>query len=326
MKKLNFYLDYLIETRRSEIFPLQWEQLFGRSAPLAVEIGFGNGEYLENWTQQQPDWNIVGIELAMESTVRLLRRLKQKQRANGRVLHGDARFMLRECFAENSLHKVMMQFPDPWPKDRHKDRRLIDQSFIKTLSMVLKPNATYELVTDQDWYATDAFELFNHSGYFSVAPIEINPERRQTTRYERKWQAMSRTTHRLVATKTRSAVVNRLLEDIQMPHAFVEKPLKLEHFVGLIGSEERTADTLCVVKGAYHEADRNRYLLKVVAADGAYSQSFFVQVKPHEEHPGHKGRRWIVKLDATMPPHRTPAVKKAIRSISAMLDNICQGD
>ena len=58
------FLKYEINARQAESLPLEWESVFGRMAPLALEIGCGNGEFLVDWAQSRPDWNFVGIEIS----------------------------------------------------------------------------------------------------------------------------------------------------------------------------------------------------------------------------------------------------------------------
>lgn len=311
MKKaeaLQFYLN----PRPFNQFPLCWGDVFGRTAPLGLEIGCGNGEFLAAWAQAQPAWNLVGIELAFASIDRITRRLLKLGSPSVKVLLMDARFAVRELFPDNSLDYVIMNFPDPWPKEKHKQRRLLDPDFINTLSVVLQPGAVYELVTDQEWYAKDAAEFFKESGLFKVQAIEVDPERPVTTKYERKWLAEGRHTYRLVAFKKKAANVHRLLEDADMPHFIIQKSPEMALVQKLKGMVFKEADKVATVKAVYSDPDNNTMLLRTVASDKDYSQNFFMLIAPHEAGS-------IVKLDQTMQPFRTPAVKMAVRSVGEFL-------
>jgi len=310
-----FYLEYAVQAKQFERYPLDWENIFERKAPLAVEIGFGNGDFLIDWAAQKPEWNFVGIELSLESMVRIQKRLHQKRITNIRPLHEDARFSLREFFPENSLRQVIMNFPDPWPKERHKERRLLNEEFTEILSVVLENGGYYELVTDQEWYGEHAHALFRESPYFEVAAVEENPQRPVITKYEQKWREVGRNSYRVLARKTQAAAaINRLLEDADMPHAFVEKEINFAAIENLIGLEHTQAELLFVVKAAFGDAGQNRFLLRTIAKDGAFRQGFYIVVKRHEE------RRWLVKLDTTVLPYRTPAVKMAVWKIGEILN------
>lgn len=314
MSEQLYYLSNELYPADADHFPLDWAAVFGRSAPLAVEIGFGNGEYLADWSRQKPDWNLVGVELSRESALRMLKRFRQQPMPNVRVINDDARFVLRELFADAALAHVVMNFPDPWPKDRHRHRRLIDGQFLETLGAVLNGEGCYELVTDQEWYARDAAELFTAAPGFDAAPVEVDPHRPVTTRYERKWLAMGRHTYRLLVRKRGHRAIDRLLENAAMPHAFVDRPLDETAFRDLIGFEGRGAGWIFVVKAVYRDVDGAGFLLKVVANDHDYHQNALVQVRPHD------GNRWIVRLDPALRPHRTPSVKAAVAGIGARLN------
>ncbi|RMF55102.1 MAG: tRNA (guanosine(46)-N7)-methyltransferase TrmB, partial [Calditrichaeota bacterium] len=133
-----FYLGHELNPKEYQEYPLPWDRIFSSAGPLAVEIGFGNGEFLMNWARQQPDWNFVGVELSLASMERILKRIHQSGIRNVKPIHEDARFAIREFFPDNSIRHVMMNFPDPWFKERHKHRRLLNESFIRTLAAVLE--------------------------------------------------------------------------------------------------------------------------------------------------------------------------------------------
>ncbi len=307
------YLKYELNPHRLEHFPVDWDSLFEGSAPLAVEIGFGNGDFLIAWAQQEPNWNFVGIELSLASMEKILKRIYQTRTTNIKPLREDARFAMREFFADNSVRQVMMNFPDPWPKERHKHRRLLNEAFILTLSAVLEENGMYELVTDQEWYARDAFQLFAASPCFDVQPVETDPQRAVATKYEQKWREMGRHTYRLTARKIKSSTIHRLLEDTAMPHVFVERELQEPDIENLVGYQEQQQQQLFVVKEAFRAIEEAKFLLRVIARDEDYQQTFWVAVK--REPSG----RWLVKLDPALQPYRTPAVKMAVWQIGEKL-------
>jgi tRNA (guanine-N7-)-methyltransferase len=309
-----YFLSYSLDTKSFEHYPIPWKTIFRCEAPLAVEIGFGNGEFLVDWAHKQPDLNIIGIEISMESIERACKRIDTHQLANVMSIHEDARFAIREFFNDNSISHVMMNFPDPWPKDRHKKRRLLDENFTDILAMTLQKNGKYELVTDQDWYAQHAYDLFAASSAFKVRDIEINPSRDVTTKYERKWQEMGRQSYRVIAEKIEDRKVKRLLENTEMPHAFVEKPVDTKRLCELIGYIHQDDQTLFTIKSVYLNAADEQFLLKVVAKDQDYQQNILVGIYRHNN------GKWIVKLDPAVQPYRTPAVKQAVWQIGDLLN------
>jgi len=315
MKAIHRVLKYEIFPRQEDQFPLVWEKFFGRSAPLFVEIGFGNGEFLVEWARQHPEGNVVGFEIAMESMERAQKRIHETQTPNVRVIREEARWGLQEFFAENTIRHVMMNFPDPWPKKRHQERRAINQAFAQILGHVLEPGGIFELVTDQEWYAEAAHAIFNESQYFTVTPIETNPPRPVQTKYERKWRRLGRDIYRLQAHKVTSAPIERKILEEPMPHKIIRMPLRSEQVLKLQDYQVESGNTFFIVKEIYLSPDGNHFLLKTIAKDDDYMQKFFIVITPHRD-------GWIVKLDTVTQPYRTPAVKFSVFQIGQFLENV----
>src|SRR5699024_10621419 len=105
--------------------PLDWDEIFGRSAPKTLEIGFGAGEVLATLATQQPDHDFIGIEVYRAGVGRLLGRLQAAAADNVRVFCSDAAQLLSQAFASASIDNVLLYFPDPWPKKRHHKRRIV---------------------------------------------------------------------------------------------------------------------------------------------------------------------------------------------------------
>ncbi|MGH1365486.1 MAG: tRNA (guanine(46)-N(7))-methyltransferase TrmB [Calditrichia bacterium] len=307
------FLNWGIVAQEQDGYPIDWQHIFGRIAPIGIEIGFGNGEYLLEWSRRQPDWNLIGMEVSLESMERCQMRMRKHQVQHARPLYCDARFGLKEFFAPESIDHVVMNYPDPWPKRRHDNRRLISGNFPDVLASGLKTGCFYELVTDQEFYVREAAERFADSPFFDTSPVERNPERSVKTKYERKWDEMGRDCFRLLARKIKQSSPNRLLENSEMPHTFLTREPELMLVRKLQDFTHRDKHGLVTVKQIFKNTEQDGYLLKVVAKDIDYKQSFFVLIKPHED------GRWIVKLDQGALPYRTPAVKMAVWEIGNAL-------
>ncbi len=180
--------------------PLDWASL-SPSGRVFVEIGFGNGEFLEYLAQTFPEVLIVGIEVSQWCVAKGARRALAAGLGNVRIMHGDARFLLRHCFSPESVERVFMNFPCPWPKTRHASRRVTVPHFADLLSYLIAPGGSFELATDVDWYAEEAAETISAPGVFRADPIEVDPKRPYVTKYERKWRAMGKSTWHLVLHK-----------------------------------------------------------------------------------------------------------------------------
>ena len=133
--------------------PNQWPAVFGRSAPLGVEVGFGMGQATLDWAERQPHLNIVGIEIYRPGIGALLAGIERLGLPNLRLLEGEAELLLDGKFETGSLDEVRILFPDPWPKKRHHKRRLIQPGFVRLLASRLRPGGRLLLATDAAEYA-----------------------------------------------------------------------------------------------------------------------------------------------------------------------------
>lgn len=128
-------------------------RVFGRRAPLVLEIGFGNGEQLLWSAQREPDRDFVGIEVHRPGVGRLMNALASHNVDNVRLYNEDAVAVLERCIAPGSLAEVRIYFPDPWPKKRQQKRRLVQTAFAGLLATRTSPNGVLHLATDWADYA-----------------------------------------------------------------------------------------------------------------------------------------------------------------------------
>jgi tRNA (guanine-N7-)-methyltransferase len=132
---------------------IEFTDAFGRTAPVILEIGFGNGEALATAATARPENNYLGIEVHRPGAGRLLRGLAAAELNNVRVMLTDAKDVLAERIPDESLSAVHLFFPDPWPKQRHHKRRLVQPDFSALVARKLKPGGYFHLATDWQNYA-----------------------------------------------------------------------------------------------------------------------------------------------------------------------------
>jgi tRNA (guanine-N7-)-methyltransferase len=139
--------------------PLQTAAVFGRRAPLVLEIGFGMGETTEKIAQCRPDDDFLGVEVFNAGVGSLLRRIEESELSNIRIVQHDAVEVVRDMIAPDSLAGVHIYFPDPWPKKRHHKRRLIQSPFIALLASRIAPGGYLHCATDWEHYAHQMLEV-----------------------------------------------------------------------------------------------------------------------------------------------------------------------
>ncbi len=169
--------------------PFDFVALFGRRAPVHVEIGFGNGESLAAMAAAHPESDYLGIEVHRPGVGVLLRRAAVEGLANLRVLSMDAREVFERRIPDGSLAAVYLFFPDPWPKKRHHKRRLLQAEFVSLVQRKLAPGGVFHLATDWQDYAEHMLAVLSQAaGFDNVAGTGGYAERgeRPVSKYERR--------------------------------------------------------------------------------------------------------------------------------------------
>ncbi len=133
----------------SEAWPLRdrWAEHFGREAPLHLEIGSGNGFFLTELAERQPDWNLVGLEIRYKRVVLCAMKLRKAGVTHARIVRYHAGY-LDDLFRPGSLDGLYVNHPDPWPKEKHEKNRLISRWFLEDAARLLKPGARFRLKSD----------------------------------------------------------------------------------------------------------------------------------------------------------------------------------
>lgn len=132
--------------------PFSGNEVFGREAPLQVEVGSGKGLFLARAAEQAPANDYLGIELAAKYARYSALRLARGALANARIIQADASRVFRECLSDDCLSAVHVYFPDPWWKARHKKRRIMNAAFLKDVERTLRPGGALHFWTDVEEY------------------------------------------------------------------------------------------------------------------------------------------------------------------------------
>jgi tRNA (guanine-N7-)-methyltransferase len=139
--------DELLPASDAKEWRGRWHELFGREAPLHLEVGSGNGFYLSGMAELHPECDWVGVELRFKRVVLVARKLRAAGLNNARIVRYDAR-LLEELFMPGSLAGVHINHPDPWERESRRHHRLIDRAFLELLSRLCAPGAELRLKTD----------------------------------------------------------------------------------------------------------------------------------------------------------------------------------
>lgn len=172
---------------------LDLDACFGRRAPRALEIGFGNGDALVALARRHPELDCLGIEVHRPGVGHLLLRLEREGIENVRVVCADALELLGHHLPDASLERVLLFFPDPWTKKRHHKRRIVQPEFARLLYRRLRAGGRVELATDWEDYARQMLEVMEAAGFGNLAGAggyAPRPEERPPTRFERRGERL----------------------------------------------------------------------------------------------------------------------------------------
>jgi len=174
------------------------ECLFGlKSKRIIIEIGFGSGDNLINSAKINPDICYIGADPFLNTNAKLIKSLLKNNILNIKIWPDDIRKIIK-FFPSNSVNAIKILFPDPWPKSKHKDRRLIQKFFIDYLYNILKLKGTITLASDHSIMKSWILEIFqSHKGYLwkveKAQDWQIRPSDCFSTKYEQKSIEQKRT-------------------------------------------------------------------------------------------------------------------------------------
>ncbi|MDR1651118.1 MAG: tRNA (guanosine(46)-N7)-methyltransferase TrmB [Synergistaceae bacterium] len=288
---------------------------------LALEIGFGNGEYLQHLADSGRYDLAVGIEVSQWCITKAARRALANGTRNIRLMCGDARHLLKYTFEKESVRDVFMNFPCPWPKRRHADRRVARSDFAKMLALYIMPGGAFTLATDVPWYADDAREVFASSPHFAAGRVIRNPDRDCVTKYERKWKAMSRDTFQLRAEKTGHCAGTEAqtgTEDDGMTCDAESASNPNINFRAKVASLQEDAVTGIDYRAMFREIfwrGENEALVLVISADEGFEQHYYLRIT---ENNG----RYNVRTDSVGHPYKTPAVRASVKHVMQRLSGV----
>jgi len=164
---------------------LDVEAVFGRRAPLVVEVGSGSGDAVLAGAAATPERDHLAFEVWRPGIAQALARLPEPPPANLRFVEADAAQALGHLLGPGSVTELWTYFPDPWPKTRHHKRRLVTPAFADTVARVLRPGGLWRLATDWPDYAEHIRAVLGAHDRFVLVSTERAPLR-PVTRFERK--------------------------------------------------------------------------------------------------------------------------------------------
>jgi tRNA (guanine-N7-)-methyltransferase len=183
-----------------QVAPMEIAELFGRSAPLHVDLGCGDGSFLCEMAQRFPKTNFLGIERLTKRVEKVRRKAEKIE--NVRVLRADSLFAVRYLLPESSVETFYLSFPDPWPKRRHQLRRIFTRDFLDAIAAALEQHGVLRVATDQLDYFQQVERISRDHLQFLVVPRSPDDAVLPVTKFERKFCKQGAPIYRLTLGKT----------------------------------------------------------------------------------------------------------------------------
>lgn len=179
------------------VAPLDLLAIFGRVAPLRVDLGCGDGSFLCELASRHPEINFLGIDRLVGRVAKASRKAAALE--NVCVLNAESSHAVGYLLPERSVETFYLLFPDPWPKRRHHRRRIVTPDFLDSIHRALANRGFFRIATDQlDYFEQIQRVAENHSGF---ALVDIDDAELPLTKFERRFSALGAPIHRLLLRK-----------------------------------------------------------------------------------------------------------------------------
>lgn len=182
IEKCKEYKDWLIDETETNKYRGFWRKVLKREK-LTVEIGPGNGWFLIDYLRKNPEEGYIAIEKQYKRSVKCAEKLRVNSLINAKVIRGKGE-LLKEYFNDGEINKIVINFPTPWVKERHKKRILFSNVFVGELSKVLKDGGEFFLKSDHREYIGIVVEKLVALNF----SIKNRDNYEFETTYERKWR------------------------------------------------------------------------------------------------------------------------------------------
>jgi len=212
-----------------------WDAFFGVKRPIILEIGFGNAEYLIHLAKQNPNHHVIGIEISQVSLDKAERKIRNNKIDNACAIHSKGESALYCLFQPNSIEQIHVNYPDPWFKDRHAGRRLIQRDTLDLMTNRMVEGGLFFLGTDILEYAEMSHELLVDTPQLTNeldAPWQDEMANRIVTKYEEKGYREGRPGHFFRYRRNATPAIDYpVYRELPMPNIVLKTPMSMSEIV-----------------------------------------------------------------------------------------------
>jgi tRNA (guanine-N7-)-methyltransferase len=181
--------DYFRQLERGE--------LCREGRPLEVDLGCGDGSFLMDLAQEYPERDFLGVERLLGRVRKVCKKITRRRLENARILRLDSKYVVEWLLPRESISRLHLLCPDPWPKVKHHRRRLVQVDFLEAVRSVLVPNGEFLFMTDHEEYFRWAVARVAEFGKFEVIEWDEESFFYPKTDFQRQWEAEGKVMWRL---------------------------------------------------------------------------------------------------------------------------------
>ena len=179
--------------------------VFGRTASVVFEIGFGMGHSLADMAANEPDKDFIGVEVHTPGVAKLMMFCEERQLSNVRIYRADAIDVLEQCIPKDSIARFQLFFPDPWHKTKHNKRRIVKPSFIELIAPYIQTSGLIHFATDWEPYANQMLSVLQEFPQLKNMSADDSycerPDTRPMTKFEKRGERLGHGVWDLMFTK-----------------------------------------------------------------------------------------------------------------------------
>ncbi len=274
-----FYVPDYYQEHHLFTFPIfEDPQIFGNTLPVHLEYCSGNGTWIVEKALSHPDTNWIAVERDFERVRKIVSKAHNENLSNLFVISGEAFTFTKHYVRDHSVERIYVNFPDPWPKEKHLDRRLLQSGFFRLLSTRLDEGGELWLTTDHEEYFGFAMQEARATGLYELIEGPPPPDTLDT-KYGQRWQAEGiRINHVVFRMKSRDANPHpRRLEVVEVAHA------RLDGDLGTVTGFEKQVHEIenghVVLLDCARSLDRERLRLEVIVDEADLRQEILIEVR-----------------------------------------------
>jgi len=176
---------------------LEARELLREGRPLEVDLGCGDGSFLRDLAAGHPERDFLGVERLLGRCKKVGKKIARAGLDNARILRLDSKYVVEWLLPPESVSRVHLLCPDPWPKVRHHRRRLVQVPFLGAVKAALEPDGEFLFMTDHEEYFLYACERIHESALFEILPWEEDSFFHPKTDFQIQWEAEGKGMHRI---------------------------------------------------------------------------------------------------------------------------------